>query len=48
MEVKDHLDFPEINILHRIVLVSEEEKLKMRKVFTGEKYEISGNVQKVD
>lgn len=48
MEVKNHLDFPEVNFLHRIVLVSEEEKLKMKKVFTGEEYKVSGNVQKVD
>lgn len=48
MEVKNHLDFPEVNFLHRIVLVSEEEKLKMKKVFTGEEYKVSGNVQKMD
>lgn len=48
MEVKDHLEAPDINFLHRLVIVSEEEKLKMRKLATGEKYEISGNVKKLD
>lgn len=48
MEVKDHIEAPDIDLLHRLVIVSEEEKLKMKKLATGETYEISGNVKKLD
>jgi len=33
--------------LEKIVIVAEEEELKMKKVFTGEKYKIDGTVEKV-
>ncbi len=48
MEIKDEIDFPETGFLERIVIVSEGENLKMRKVFTGEKYELKGNIRKLD
>lgn len=35
------------DILHRIVIVAEGEELKMRKLVTGEKYRIDGNVEKL-
>jgi hypothetical protein len=35
------------SILHRIVLVAEGEEIKMRKILTGEKYRIKGDVEKL-
>jgi hypothetical protein len=35
------------SILGRIVLVSEGEDMMLKRVFTGEKYEIKGEVEKV-
>ena len=48
MEVKDEIELPDSSFLERIVIVSEGEDLKMRKVFTGEKYRLKGNIQKID
>lgn len=35
------------DLLHRIVLVSEGEAIKMRKLVSGEKYKIKGEVEKL-
>ncbi len=48
MEVKDEIELPDSRFLERIVIVSEGEDLKMRKVFTGEKYKVNGSIQKLD
>jgi len=48
MEIKDSIEVPELDFLKRIVIVSEEEKIRMTKVFTGEKYEVTGNIRKID
>ena len=35
------------DFLERIVIVAEEEELKMKKLFTGEEYRVDGTVEKV-
>lgn len=40
-------DFSAPGILSRIVLVTEDEAVKMRKLFSGEKYKIKGEVEKL-
>jgi hypothetical protein len=35
------------SLLHRLVLVSEGEAIKMRKLVSGEKYKIKGEVEKL-
>lgn len=34
-------------ILHRIVVVAEGEELKMKKLVTGEKYRVKGDIEKI-
>jgi hypothetical protein len=35
------------DILHRLVIVAEGEEMKMRKVLTGEKYRVDGDIEKL-
>lgn len=44
-DFRDFLD--RTGFLERIVIVAEEEELKMKKLFTGEEYRVDGTVEKV-
>jgi len=35
------------DLLHRIVLVAEGEELKIKKIATGEKYKLKGEIEKI-
>lgn len=37
----------ETDLFDKIVIVAEEEELKMKKLFTGEEYRVKGTVEKV-
>lgn len=43
---KSRLDLSD-GFLHRIVLVAEGEELKMKKLISGEKYKIKGDLEKI-
>jgi len=45
--LKHRESFPAPSFLERIVLVAEGEELKMKKLLTGEKYKVKGDLEKL-
>lgn len=35
------------DMMHRLVIVAEGEELRMKKLFTGEKYKVKGEIEKL-
>lgn len=45
-ELFSHFNFSP-DFIHRLVVVAEGEELKMKKLFTGEKYRVDGDIEKL-